>query len=109
MKSEHTPGPWKVEAGLVVASSLGWKGAIIAKAMHHDLGSNTHDALKAEANARLIAAAPALLKAARRLLEEFDDASVPDDMKLRAGWSGNTVNALYMARAAIAKAEGGTE
>ena len=73
----HTPGPW-----IRIANSIGVADAEIAKVWTTDDG-------RQEANARLIAAAPDLLKSLQDI-EAYDPNS----------WAADT------ARAAIAKAEG---
>ena len=82
--SKHTPGPWKLNGGI-------WAGAdhICGWPLRSDVG---HEA--AEANGRLIAAAPDLLEAAKAIVAggyvmDFDS---PEWTTLEA---------------AIAKAEGG--
>ena len=58
---EHTPGPWAVDGAGPTAMVRGADLSIVA--VRHRLPSATH-----EANARLIAAAPDLLEAARIVL-----------------------------------------
>lgn len=90
--SKHTPGPWKVipvKTGYYIDSRCG----PVADTMDFD---DEYGSIESEANARLIAAAPDLLEAARALL----------DLAERHGWLHVAVNA---ARAAIAKAEGEEE
>lgn len=99
--SKHTPGPW-IGAGPSFGDPLPrytteivteWEGeggevlAICELPLHHHDNEN-------EANARLIAAAPDLLKALRDLLAEADDVIATCPLTRAA------------ARAAIAKAEG---
>lgn len=92
-QTAHTPAPWLAEdyAG---AGSADWyvvphdhKGTIAALT-----------GLGAEANARLIAAAPDLLEALEELRRCLIDQGFPDDGHM-----------LTTARAAIAKAKGGVE
>lgn len=55
----HTPGPWAATVGgMLIQADPNRDGRAIAKADHIDVGRE-----QAEANARLIAAAPDLLKA----------------------------------------------
>lgn len=89
--STHTPGPWEQinniygtsrlaimhETGIIVAEITDWPDTAIA-----------------DANARLIAAAPDLLDALGRLLHMAEEGSMPGP------------NTLAQARAAIAKAKG---
>lgn len=95
MKAEHTPGKWKVEgsdnpdgSNLIV---LDEDGRVIAD-MCDSCG--VEDCEEAEANARLIAAAPDLLEA----LRDLHDAC--------AHWEDQDDPVLVRARAAIAKAGG---
>jgi hypothetical protein len=100
---KHTPGPWAAKKG------VGWYVVRIAHSQDDNfaiaVGSNktslvdapTGDDAEAEANARLIAAAPDLLEALEMLswLEQFCDDG-DDDLE----------GARTAARAAIAKARG---
>lgn len=85
--SGHTPGPWTVEA-----DSLGFPTKVTAQGFYGSqaLIARTFGVLS---NARLIAAAPELLEACKRLVERAAEDN-PDD------W------AFIEAEAAIAKAEG---
>ena len=78
--SEYTPGPWRYREGALVIFPNNAGGFCIC---------NCPDA---EANARLVAAAPDLLEALERIAE------VCNGYDLEAGW------ACKHARAAIAKA-----
>lgn len=83
--SKHTPGPWHFE---------GWDGF---KGVVHDeesfiIAEQGEDAEAWPANARLIAAAPDLLKSLRAMLDAMDD--------------GSDEPTLVEARAAVAKAAG---
>jgi len=85
----HTPGPWEVfesHTGIYILDSA--EQAAVCK---------LEWCLEAEANARLIAAAPELLDALKRLCSKFgvDDSGTPRD------WTE-----WREARAVIAKAEG---
>jgi hypothetical protein len=84
MKPKHTPGPWAYDEayGLIMA------GQSEVAACHAGRGGD------AKANARLIAAAPALLEAAKNCREWA---------KLMGGWEGQCWEEL---ECAIAKAEG---
>ena len=95
-RPSHTPGPWDVEPkgsrhfvdgadGLAVAY-LGWAGV--------------RERSEIEANARLIAAAPELLEALERISTAYDET-------LRHPIAAPLLQAIYGARAAIAKAKGG--
>ena len=93
MSTKHTPGPWHVGKGskCVVYDAEGW--AVADAVTCH----NRHNAI--DANARLIAAAPDLLDALRRLCA----VAVWDEDTDRAEFDA----AISGADAAIAKAEGG--
>ena len=58
-KAKHTPGPWEADALGSIRSVGGW---FVAEALHAESEA------KGQANARLIAAAPDLLRACRGLL-----------------------------------------
>ena len=124
--STHTPGPWKLTRGRrgTLSNSENWTSTITIQTDFHASGKITNgpeadiaamnldsraaglggvrtfshhiDADEAEANARLIAAAPELLDALGRLLHMAEEGSIPGP------------NTLNQARAAIAKAKGET-
>lgn len=86
-KVKHTPGPWKLN-GLTIESKHNW----IASANSDGINDSNVD----EANATLIAAAPELLEACKKLmawLRECDDYA-----EKSIAWK--------LGKAAIAKAEG---
>ncbi len=83
--SAHTPGPWRFEPAPHRAH---WILGVTSVAL---------TTMPNEANARLIAAAPALLVALESMVERFDGFVEHD---------GSTLS-IDMARAAIAKAKGG--
>lgn len=104
---KHTPGPWKVDDDTahgrmtLIFDQLGDLIADTARGMRNvDLDSA---ASECEANARLIAAAPALLEALKELWPfieaDCDGANADLDDPYQA--------AMAKARAAIAQAEGG--
>ena len=112
--SKFTPGPWRVEDGTTLIwgncnpddHSTRGMGYPIAKAMINPSGnwSTGPYADEGEANARLIAAAPELLAALKRLSGLYDGIYVKisdDEMAAcREAWAE--------ADTAIAKAEGGS-
>ena len=62
-KSMHTPGPWKQQCFLVTSETGDW-------VCHTGMGNLPPSrSTESEANARLIAAAPNLLKALRDIIE----------------------------------------
>jgi hypothetical protein len=103
--SAHTPGPWTDESG------DGSKWGVFdadgrAVALAQQIVSLRVDVYQAErtANARLIAAAPDLLKHLRELVEIVDAAISAGDWKVDGCCDPSL--SLDWARAAIAKAEG---
>lgn len=104
--SAHTPGPWFLIPGDWLCPRIGAPGfkRAVADAIQrdpHPVDGEGIDSATAEANARLIAAAPELLEAliqASRVMEIFAQIS-PDDVPL-AG------SIRQMMRAAIARATG---
>ena len=106
----HTPGPWKVvPVGVRTHWSdiVGSDGQIVAQAM------NIHGAMRELANARLIAAAPDLLDACKGMLLQIDPCPDGVPMSARCKVCGNHPTkhnpdcVVLVARAAIARAEGG--
>ncbi len=100
--AQHTPGPWKYERFQTTADT--WlierrdsgRKSFIAET-HCTLGHGGN----AEANARLIAAAPELLAA----LEACEKHMTHSLVELNQG-NGGMVSATHRARAAVAKAKG---
>jgi hypothetical protein len=86
--SAHTPGPWEV--------GYGWVQTVAEKTPV----ANFNFYAATEANKRLIAAAPELLQALRRLLDDAHAAHRD------SGFPGYMQTSVSAARAAIAKAEG---
>lgn len=94
MSTQHTPGPWHVsKASPTRVIESGPRGNSIAK-MGLNLGACSQE--EAEANARLIAAAPDLLEALQGMLLGFSLTQNPDAYPSDAPCN--------KARAAIAKA-----
>lgn len=111
----HTPGPWIVEfsgTGGYDAMTGAWAirkdSVLIAEVDQSDYGQNHCDyefhSPEAEANARLIAAAPELLEA---LMEIHKLSLCPTPNRIR-DWSARVDVMADFARKAIAKAEGRT-
>lgn len=94
MPTTHSPGPWTHESGEIIAN-----GVVIALVYGAD--DRAYDDEEALANARLIAAAPALLEA----LEEF--VAVLEDPAAPVGLTGHEAAVLGRGRSAVAKAKGG--
>lgn len=101
-EAKHTPGPWLVEGRTVYALiHSGWKkGVQQFKNRFYASVQLDHEApdVEAEANARLIAAAPELFYALRQIISDFP---------ARRDWLDPDLERI--ARAAIAKAEGRSE
>jgi hypothetical protein len=95
--SAHTPGPWEVNGTTI--ETIASPSVVIGRAYDaEDSGGGVESNSEAEANARLIAAAPELLAALRGLVEDYEGAYGGNDE--------DAPKALTDARAAIAKATG---
>lgn len=97
--TKHTPGPWRVSTAnpLQVNTDKGGDSVGVAESQKYNAPNTFCDPNEAEANAKLIAAAPDLLE----LLSEWlakEDASTPD------GYEHNETSYKAKVRAAIAKA-----
>ncbi len=105
--NDHTPGPWSVEDNAIMAD-VGAYIATVSTAGDFpclDQDEETQEHVKAEcaANARLIAAAPELLKYLASFVRLSDEKIKNPEM----AWPTWETPLLIEARAAIAKAEGG--
>jgi len=69
----HTPRPWSADVGAQGLAVYGGPDEHIICVLHRTPGAPAWDA-EAEANARLIATAPAMLKAAQKLCQAYLDA-----------------------------------
>jgi len=101
--SEHTPGPWKVEPqldGEIPISGHSWGSYLEIADIH--LGGFEQVDSEAEANARLIAAAPELLEAIKAYEKEHHFNAIQG----KPHSSSKEASAWVRVRAAIAKAEG---
>jgi hypothetical protein len=98
-KAQHTPGPWENHKWNCEEHQISAKGGTIALVSHsHTLVSEA----EADANARLIAAAPDLLAALRDVLAHTGMEIITEEDQIR--WT----SVLEDAKAAIAAAEGRT-
>ena len=104
MKEKHTPGPWRVIDGIGCGTIYSIKqetpthaNGVLAAVLHAPDAKSP--LLVAQANARLIAAAPELLAALITILDTADMNFGPGDQGAKVG---NKV--IAQARAAIAKA-----
>lgn len=94
--SRHTPGPWQVSRNNAGAIPLHFQPPeVIGRNGQCCVASQMGNGPEAEANARLIAAAPELLAACEAMLDKFQH----DTLEGEAGW-----DAVCAAREAIAKA-----
>lgn len=104
-KQTHTPGPWQKESdgagefGIHADAGRTWK--FVAMVTANGQGSAVVTEAEAEANARLVAAAPELLAACELALAYMERHSVPAPEYVTA-----RANDLNILRAAIAKAGG---
>jgi len=103
-QAEHTPGPWKLDeidpSGLMKPIFIESGDATIC-AMAAFLEPNSHvDPKEAMANARLIAAAPDMLKALKLCKHQIQE------IASQAGHDPGVYKAYTMVEDAIAKAEG---
>ena len=89
---KHTPGPWITERCDTGIEILNTEQESVAVACHF---GNPYSSIREEANAKLIAAAPDLLKALEKMSVEF--ATHKDE-------SSNAAHAWHLAQQAIAKA-----
>ena len=93
----HTPGPWSVSNGHLLRVTTTTRLPLVICGIHR-LGKNGGPAIgDPHANARLIAAAPELLKALKGLLVLFEEID---------GGANDHADEFIAARRAISKAEG---
>ena len=71
MKTTHTPGPWGVESEFQAIVTACNGRLSVCEVHDHNATSETHTAAEAEANARLIAAAPDLLAACKEAVDQL--------------------------------------
>jgi len=98
MTTQHTPGPWRLSSGDETEIFSGAKP--VARA--HCGGLTSVKLPEAEANARLIAAAPELLAALEEMYALYADHAQYDE-------EGHETAAINSARAAIARATGAAQ
>ena len=101
MNATHTPGPWQCEP--VTDSNPEWLDTPLVRG-RFDIFPVPHDDC-ADANARLIAAAPELLAATERLLKLWEAQAVVGASPDADAWRA-IARDCDKARAAIAKARG---
>jgi hypothetical protein len=98
MNTQHTPGPWNINGGRIEGPNAYTSTATVIGVV----GEISNQSFTDTANARLIAAAPEMLKALQSIATRASCAP-NDDAKL-AGQEFDRI--MQMARAAIAKAKG---
>ncbi|MBI1682346.1 hypothetical protein [Caulobacter hibisci] len=105
MEDQHTPGPWSVSAGDLIRVKPKASNEVVAGV--HRIGKHSgRPEAEALANARLIAAAPELLAAAREFMPKglaIGNGNVPDETVIPIDV---TMGELRKFEAAIAKALG---
>lgn len=101
MEHKHTPGPWSVRFDFVVQATSFDGGRLVPVAQPYGVNSDGTDLF---ANARLIAAAPELLRALIFLVNAHEHPAAASSG--RRGVLEYVPVALDHARAAIAKATG---
>ncbi len=95
-ETAHVSGPWTyLDLGEVVMEDN--FEVLIATIEDHDDQTEIGN---------LVASAPDMLAALKDMLDEFEDATITDDIKTQVGWSANTIKAIQRAKAIVAKAEG---
>ena len=96
-KARHTPGPWEIHYGSdgPEIHGEGSRGGLVIADISPEWGGDE----MAEANARLIAAAPETTEALADLVEQLEGIGIPD-------WAGAEGLDITQAKAAIAKAKG---
>jgi hypothetical protein len=95
---KHTPGPWKYNGYSIEGDFHGWR-VYLPSVFSRSITVEGASAEEADANARLIAAAPDMINALHPLAHFSGDFSDPEDQE--------RLLALFAAaRLAIAKAEG---
>lgn len=98
----HTPGPWTATSYDTADGDEG--GTVLHRITAHAAGAAVADQVFTEADARLIAAAPAMIEALRVIAENGPVG--PDDDPERHSQTRKYLRALKLARAALAKATG---
>ena len=100
MSAGHTPGPWRLNAGDSI-KVMNPRGLCVAFAACGGMTGVKLD--EAEANARLIAAAPDLLAVAETLANWIIELAASGDAGF---WDAEAMPEIVAARTAIAKATG---
>ena len=104
--AQHTPGPWlRTKSGntfqiVAGADGNGDPNQLVATVHPAAITIDHEPCDETKANARLIASAPDLLSALEGMLEHADMGEINDE---------DTLEAVNAARAAIAKAKGGSK
>ena len=83
--SPHTPGPWKVDRQQASMAVLGPDGFMIADCCILSIRPGAPTDERRVANARLIAAVPAMLKELERLHDKHGEQATADVIKKATG------------------------
>ena len=109
-QDKHTPGPWKIDPFTNYKTQIYGDKKHIAVALTQSSEQFQVTVSEAEANARLIAAAPELLEVLAGILEAENFYSLIDSAEYRGalmpGYGMNFKKRLDAGRAAIAKVRG---
>lgn len=106
MEVKHTPGPWAAdENGCIHEAGDRWAYIPMASPFREEFWNGDQEAI---ANARLIAAAPCLLEAAKLAEDIIDDflGHLSHDEQTAGGEDSQAAAALKALRTAIRKARG---
>lgn len=98
-RAAHTPGPWRVRRHL----NAGVNRVDTWEVCYGEIGECVAEFVAEEANARLIAAAPALLEASKAFLKDYVECANSGDW---GNWDPEKEDEVIAMRAAIAQAEG---
>jgi hypothetical protein len=97
MTAKHTPGPW------VIGPDEEYDPAVCVSGDGFDICTAWSGYFAANANAKLIAAAPDLLEALEQSTKEWIELALSGDC---GNWNVDQMSVVTNARAAIAKAKG---
>ena len=102
--SGHTPGPWRARGAVVFGPDIDGDPYLVAGSNAFAGAHYSPKRDEAEANARLIAAAPEMYEALKRSLAMMK--LVAEDYSMGGNYSPKHIEILFSIRSAIAKAEG---
>ena len=112
-ETKHTPGPWRIQGEGTLNHPVSGR-PLTTQRFETSLGcfEVLDETNEPEANARLIASAPAMLDALKRVTEFLSEAHAEDKAAAHYGDDPDTCTycqAINQANAAIAQAQGGGE